>query len=320
MNTFKWLLKREFWEHKGGFLWMPIIVGTIMTSVIAVSLIIAVSGVKDGMQINGVPVSNLANLMDPQQRAEFAAGIVYGYAGLTVPILMALSICVFFFCLSALFDDRKDRSVLFWKSLPLSDASTVLSKVAMAIGIAPVIAVVIATITAIVSGFLICLAAAAAGVNIFGEVLSNPGAYLAPVQLAAMLPIYALWALPTVGWLLMVSAWARTKPFLWALGVPLLTGTLLSWVNGMFRFDWNMGWFWKNIIGRLLGSVLPGSWLGESGRTLPGEATLRGSTAMSDLLAHSWHLLTGANIWIGVAIGAAMIYAAVRLRGWRDEG
>ena len=320
MNTFKWLLKREFWEHKGGFFWMPIIVGGIMTSFIAVSLLIAVLGVKDGMQINGVAVSNLANVVGAEQKADFAARLVSGYSGVSLPILMALSVCIFFFCLGALFDERKDRSVLFWKSLPVSDSATVLSKVAMALGIAPAIAVVVSSFTAILAGLLICIAAAAAGVNIFGEVLSNAGTYLAPVQLAALVPIYALWALPTIGWLLMVSAWSRTKPLLWAIGVPLLTATLLSWINRMFQFSWDMGWFWKNIVGRLLASVVPGSWLGETAQSLPGEDGMRASSAMTDLLTHSWQLLGSANIWIGVALGAAMIYAAIRLRGWRDEG
>lgn len=320
MNTFKWLLKREFWEHKGGFFWTPVVVGALMTTFIAVSLVIAVLGLSNGMQINGVEVSNLANVVTPQQRTEFASRLVSGYTGLSMPIFIALGFCVFFFCLSTLFDERKDRSVLFWKSLPLSDQTTVLSKVAMALGIAPAIAVVVATITAIIAGLLICLAAATAGVNIFGEVLSNPSTYLAPLQLAAMLPIYALWALPTIGWLLMVSAWARTKPLLWALGVPLMAGTLISWANGMFRFDWNVGWFWKNIIGRLLASVLPGSWLLQRGHTLPQQETLGATTALSAALTHSWQLLTSPDIWIGAALGAAMIYAAIRLRGWRDEG
>ena len=50
---------------------------------------------------------------------------------------IVLGVVVFFFCLGALFDDRKDRSVLFWKSLPISDQATVLSKVAMALVVAP---------------------------------------------------------------------------------------------------------------------------------------------------------------------------------------
>ena len=320
MNTFKWLLKREFWEHKGGFFWLPIIVGAIMTAFIAVSLGAALLGLKSGIKINGVDANSLVDIVGVEQKAAFAAHVVAGYAGLMMPMLIAFSICVFFFCLNTLYDERRDRSVLFWKSLPISDASTVLSKVVMALGVAPAITLIVAAVTAMVAGLLICAAAAVAGLNIFGEVLGNPETYLAPVQMAAVLPIYALWALPTIGWLLMVSVWARSKPLLWAIGVPLMTGTLLSWINGMFQFGWNMGWFWKNIIGRLLLSVLPGTWLGERSPALAIGEAMRTSSGMSEIVSQSWQLLATPNIWIGVAIGAAMIYAAIRLRGWRDEG
>ena len=320
MNTFKWLLKREFWEHKGGFLWLPIVVGALMIAFTVVSLGIAVSGVKSGMEINGVAVSSFADIVTPEKRALFASAIVANYTKLATPIMIAFGFCVFFFCLGALHDERKDRSVLFWKSLPISDAETVLSKVAMAIGVAPLIALAAATITAIITGLLICGASAMAGVNIFAEVLSNPATYLAPLQLVAMLPIYALWALPAIGWLLMVSAWARGKPLLWAIGVPVLAGALLSWANAMFRFDWNMPWFWQNIVGRLLGSILPGAWFSQQGQGLPGPGDTPTSGILGPALSQSWLLLADANIWIGAAAGAAMIYVAIRLRGWREEG
>ena len=87
MNTFKWLLKREFWEHKGGFFWMPVIVGAIMTLFIAISLLVAVFGIREGMQINGVAVSDLVSTIAPEQKAQFAEGVVYGYVGLAMPIL-----------------------------------------------------------------------------------------------------------------------------------------------------------------------------------------------------------------------------------------
>ncbi len=317
MNTFEWLLKREYWEHKGAFLWAPVVVGLIMAAFVLVSLIIALSGLSSGMQINGIDVTNLASVITPEQKAAFAAKFAFGYAGISMPIFIALGFCVFFFCLGTLYDERRDRSVLFWKSLPLSDHATVLSKVVMAIGIAPAIAIVVGCITSVFIGFLICLAAAVAGINVFGEVLSTPATYLAPLQIAAMLPIYALWALPAIGWLIMVSAWARSRPLLWAIGVPVMTGILLSWAQRMFSIDWNSAWYWKNVVGRLLASVLPGSWLSERSAAAGIEGPL---TALSGVLNQSWQLLAHANIWIGAVAGVAMIYAAIRLRGWRDEG
>jgi ABC-2 type transport system permease protein len=319
MNKFTWLLKREFWEHKGAFFWTPIVVGSVMIFFIAVSLVLALSGLKGGMQINGVDVSSLANVMSASDKAEFVARFTAGYPVFAMPIFIALAFCIFFFCLGALFDERKDRSVLFWKSLPLSDSATVLSKVAMALLVAPLIALAAAIATSILLVLFICLGAAFAGVNIFSEVLSSSATYLAPLQFVGMLPIYALWALPTVGWLLMVSAWARSKPFLWAVGVPVMAGILATWLTKMLGIGWNIAWFWKHVVGRLLGSVLPGGWLEPAMRSR-GDMSANLEPTLGNTLVQSWQVLGNANIWIGVAVGAAMIYAAIRLRRWRDEG
>lgn len=321
MNTMKWLVKREFWENKGGFFWAPIWVGGIMTFFLAVSLFAAVVlGNKHGIHINGSEVTNLSGVMSAKDKAEFASGLATGYMGMAAPMFLVLAFVVFFFCLGSLFDERKDRSVLFWKSLPVSDSATVLSKIAMALGIAPLITVVVATITAVVSMLLICIAAATMGLNLFGTILTTPAAYFAPFQVAAIIPVYALWALPTVGWLMMVSAWARTKPFLWAVGAPVLAGALLSWFNAMFDFNLNVKWFWENIVGRGLLSVAPGSWFGftDVGQGL--HASQNDGADFGSLLVQSWQTLATANLWIGVAVGAAMIYTAIRLRRWKDEG
>ncbi|WP_210235883.1 ABC-2 transporter permease, partial [Mesorhizobium sp. M1C.F.Ca.ET.212.01.1.1] len=70
-----------------------------------------------------------------------------------------LAFVVFFYCLGALYDDRRDRSILFWKSLPLSDTQTVLSKVISALIVAPLIAVIAGIITML--GFLLVISVVA---------------------------------------------------------------------------------------------------------------------------------------------------------------
>ena len=54
-----------------------------------------------------------------------------------------LGFVVFFYCLGSLYDERKDRSVLFWKSLPVSDRDTVLSKALSALVVAPTLAIAV---------------------------------------------------------------------------------------------------------------------------------------------------------------------------------
>jgi len=320
MNTMKWLLKREFWEHKGGFFWAPIVVSVIMAVITAGSVVIGVTkGSEANIRINGQVVTKLADQFSGEEKAAAVEQFANGYMASAVPLLFVLSFTIFFYCLNALYDERKDRSVLFWKSLPVTDGATVLSKIAMALGLAPLMTLFFGTILALLIVVFISLGAAAMGANIFGGVLSSAAIYLAPLQIAAMLPVYALWALPTVGWLLMVGAWARSKPLLWAVGTPLLVVGLIAWFNKMLAFGWDIDWLWKYIVGRGLLSITPGSWLAYSPEDLELVGRMK-QVAMGPLLAQTWQQLTTLNLWIGVIAGAAMIYAAIRLRRWKDEG
>lgn len=319
MNTFKWLLKREYWEHKGGFFWAPAIVGALMTLFVGVSLIVAMAVKSNhGMSINGMRVGNLSDMMTAQEQLELANGLATGYMGTSAPLFLVLAFVVFFFCLGALFDDRKDRSVLFWKSLPISDSASVLAKLAMALLIAPAITLVAATVTAGIALMFFGIAAAISGLNIFGALLSTPALYLTPIEMASLLPVYAVWALPTAGWLLMVSAWARTKPFLWAVGAPVLLGTIVSWFNGMFDFGWNVQWFWQHIVGRGLLSVVPGTWFGFT--DVADKTVFHRGDDFATVVQQSWMTFASPSLWIGAVAGIAMIYIAIRLRRYRDEG
>ena len=132
----------------------------------------------------------------------------------------------------------------------------------------------------------------------------------------ACIPVYALWALPTVGWLLLCSAWARSKPFLWAIMIPVFAGILVTWFELMNAFDLQSGWFWSNIVRRLLLGTVPGGWL------LGTDMEMHGPGSISEVLnpMHTYAALATPQLWVGAIAGAAMIYGAIRLRRWRDEG
>ena len=320
MNTYKWLLKREFWEHKGGFFWAPAVVGAIMTLFLAASMLVGIGvGHKHGFSINGEQVTNLSHVVDAADKAKIVEAISQGYMGTSMPLFMVMAFVVFFFCLGTLFDERKDRSVLFWKSLPVSDGETVLSKLAMALLGAPLLTLAFAVATSLLALFIILVGASMTGLNLWGAVLSSPAVYVAPFAVLSLIPVYAVWALPTVGWLMMVSAWSKTKVFLWAVGVPVLAGVLISWFNAMFDFNWNVQWFWHHIIGRGLLSVVPGAWFGFVDPA-GGMHANDGSMHLAVLVAQSWKTLASVDAWLGAVIGAAMLYAAARLRRWKDEG
>jgi ABC-2 type transport system permease protein len=271
------------------------------------------------MQINGEQVTNLGKIVSAEEKAQIVTAISQGYVGTSAPLWIVMAFVVFFFCLGTLFDERKDRSVLFWKSLPLSDTQTVLSKALMALVGAPLITFGFAVVVSLLSLLIILIGAAASGLNLFGAVLASPAVYTAPFLVLAMLPVYVVWALPTVGWLMLASAWARTKVFLWAVGVPVLTGVLLSWFEAMFDFGIQTDWYWKNIVARGLLSVVPGAWFGfaDQGSIHIGDDR---HLVFSDLAMQSFNTLASPSAWIGVVAGVAMIYAATRIRRWKDEG
>jgi ABC-2 type transport system permease protein len=274
---------------------------------------------QHGMQINGEQVTNLGKIVTPEQKAQVIDALSNGYIGTAAPLFFVMAFVVFFFCLGSLFDERKDRSVLFWKSLPLSDTQTVLSKAMMALVGAPLITLGFAVVTSVLSLLVILVGAALSGLNLFGGVLSSPATYVAPFMAAAMLPVYVVWALPTVGWLMMVSSWARTKVFLWAVGVPVLTGVLISWFNAMFDFNWDVQWFWQHIVARGLLSVVPGAWFGFVDPA-GGMQVHNNHLDFTFLLTQSWKTLASVHAAVGAVVGAAMIFAAARIRRWKDEG
>lgn len=321
MNTYKWLLKREFWEHKGGFFWTPAVVGALMTLFLAASMFIGIAVKnKHGMQINGEQVTNLGAVVSPEHKAQAIDAIANGYMGTSAPLWMVMAFVVFFFCLGNLFDERKDRSVLFWKSLPISDTQTVLSKAAMALVGAPLLTFAFALATSVLALLIIALGSSLSGLHIFGGLLASAATWVSPVEMLAMLPVYVVWALPTVGWLMMVSSWARTKVFLWAVGAPVLAVALLAWFNAMFDFNLDLAWVWKNIVARGLLSVVPGVWFGFVDHAGAINEAHPGNIDMGALVVQSWKTLASVHAIVGAVAGAAMLYAATRIRRWKDEG
>jgi ABC-2 type transport system permease protein len=276
------------------------------------------------VSIQGLDLGRITSNMSAKDMTEFAQGIngaLYVSAGWS---LLVFGFVVFFYLLGALYDERKDRSVLFWKSLPISDAETVLSKVTMAIVVGPLVAIAAGLVTML--GFLLLLGLFAAihGANpmtlVWGP--ANPLDVIA--NLLGSLPIYALWALPTVGWLLLCSSWARSKPFLWAIMIPVFAGILIGWFGLMHIVDLDLtsAWYWKNIAGRVLTSTWPGTSLAYA----TAHDTMSGPQAMAEamrpyaVLGANYRLLLNPSTWIGAFAGAAMIFGAIRMRRYRDEG
>ncbi|MFK2931384.1 ABC-2 transporter permease [Dyella agri] len=317
MNEMYWLVKREFWEHRGGFLWAPLITGGVFLLLNLMGIVASeVIGSQHGFHFMFNNTHFFDHAMDADEVAKAGALMDMVMYSTTLIISFVLGFVVFFYCLGALYDDRRDRSLLFWKSLPLSDSATVLSKVVAATLLAPLIAVICGVITGIAMLLLFTITLSFHGAGVWHLLV-----YAHPFQVIANLigsiPLYALWALPSVGWLLLCSAWARSKPFLWAAVLPVAVGLMLGWFNLMGGRLASDGWYWREVFGRLVMSVFPGSWLGQQQFANAGSGAEHSLDFLS--LSSSYSVMASPSIWIGAIVGIALLAGAIWLRRWRDD-
>jgi len=321
MKTLPWLLRREFWENKGGFFWAPVITAAIFFTFTLMALI-GFSVFKNHFMGDvhiGVSLRQLTDNMSHEQLADVGKGLNVALAMLGNIIQVVLFFVVFFYLLGALYDDRRDRSVLFWKSLPISDRDTVLSKVISAAFVAPLIA--LAVLIALQLAFLLLLSVYCLfyGINPLTMIWGAAAPFTLWSKMLILLPINALWALPTMGWLLLVSAFFRSKPLLWAILLPVGAALLINWFDILSSFNIPDTRFWKYGVARLLAGVFPGAYQIEFGigEIAPGVhvAGAAGATTWTQI----GQVLTSPSLWLGAIAGVVMLFGATRLRRWRDE-
>lgn len=317
-ETFAWLLRREFWEYRGSFFWAPLITASVFLTMLLLVMVGAEIFASGHNVVVGVRLDELANHLTDDKIEKLRSGIDIGLLGMNVPITIVLFLVTFFYCTGSLYNDRADRSVLFWKSLPLSDTQTVLSKVMTVAIVAPVLALGVKIAFHI--GFLLLLSIAALKHGANPLILWSPThLFTLWFKLLLVVPIAALWALPTIGWLMLVSSFVRSKPFLWGLMLPIAAGlmVLTSGINNSWAF---VTWFWHNIVLRLIGSLFPYPFVDFSSmKNLdhggdPSEA-FSGVFSFSNML----DVLVSPSLLIGAVAGVAMIAGAIWLRRTRVE-
>lgn len=208
-RRFGWLLRREFWEHRGGFLWAPLVAGAASLVLSAMGIVLAMVAARgkfrgdteitlhDGtsVSINGLDLNMLTSRMGHEELARLGDGIDLTLIMASGWPFLVLAFVVFFYCLGALYDERRDRSVLFWKSLPLSDGETVLSKVASAVLVAPLLATIASILTMFGFLVLVSLVVLFYGGNPVTLLWGPASPLLLSLQYLAAIPVYALWAL-----------------------------------------------------------------------------------------------------------------------------
>lgn len=318
-SPFAWLLRREYWESRRGFLWAQV---SAMAVVLAITVLGIIAGEVFRARVGGsVDMGGNLNDLLRAASAHDIAGVARGLDAVLVLLgsiaSLVLFFVVFFYLLGALYDDRRDRSILFWKSLPVSDTRTVIAKVIAALLMAPVIATLVVLAGYMALQLILSVWFLAHGVNPFGLLWLHAEPFSLWLSFLVMVPVDAIWALPTAGWLLLWSSAVRSKPFLWAVLIPLVAGLLNAWIALLGLPHIGAELLWRQVIGRaLLGGLMPGGWLPPDAVT---RAAAGAASPTAEIYAAMGHALAQPGMWIGAAAGIAMIAIAIWFRRWRDE-
>jgi ABC-2 type transport system permease protein len=274
-----WSVRRELWENRSIYL-APLAVAAVIVFGFFLS---STAGIwEKALRLD--PAQPLDKLAEPYNFAAFL-------------IMAATFIVAVFYCLDALHGERRDRSILFWKSLPVSDLATVLSKASIPLVVLPLLTFAITVVTQFIMLLLSTAILWASGQSI-ATLRELPLFQMSMMLLYHLVTVHALWYAPIYGWLLLVSAWARRAAFLWA-ALPLLTVGIVE------KIAFNSTHFAAMLEHRLGG--------GPEAMTMPGGGPMDPMTHLTP-----GHFLGSAGLWIGLAIAAAFIAGAVRLR--RSQG
>jgi ABC-2 type transport system permease protein len=298
------LIKREMWEHRS--IWVtPAAIAVIVTLSVLASLMFA-SGFTAELDIAIFGAQNLAG--DPERQAALTAF----FLGTSWIFLVALMFLTVFYCLDSLYAERKDKSILFWRSLPVTDAETVISKLITAIIVIPSAAVLGIIATHIVNLIIASIWVSAKGGD--GAMLIWGSVSFIDNWVAAFVVVLAsaIWASPFIGWFLLVSAYTKRSPLLMAF-MPLILIALLEKI--IFRTHV----FAENVLARD-GDSLPIFRTVDIKRFIETDEWRVGEGA-SHLLPHLdiVQFLTSQSMWAGVLVCALLSTGAIYVRRFRDE-
>lgn len=216
------LLKREVLEHRNLFIGAPAVVALlIFVATVWVATQIDQSQLAEGLTF----LSVLFDGLSPFDMAPF-------FMLLAVPFFLTLYVCSVIYLINTLYQDRKEMSVLFWQSMPVSNLQTVLSKIVTIVVVAPIFYVLIIFAMYLIAMIWLTILGVSNDVNLVGI------GYMFLAAIASLVLIYisafvtSLWLLPSIGWLLLFSAFAKKTPLLWAGGVFILVGFLEDFIFG----------------------------------------------------------------------------------------
>lgn len=311
LRAYSALVKREIWEHRSYWI-VPVVVGCLL-----IFCVLIVFGVLPAHMHHGV-INITSDTATAGVDAAMDVRIFIFLWAIVFDIVMLFM--VWFYLMDSLYADRKDRSVLFWKSMPVSDTSTVLSKLFTGMVTAPALMLTAVIATEIVIGILLICVFALKGVNLLPLAFQPGTIVLAWITLAFALIVQSLWLVPFFGWFLLCSAWAKKLVLGWVVLIPV--GAMI--VEYLFI---GTHYLFSAIIGhpiRLVRDVIADAYLSNGGSIgsgmMIGDKSDAGSThAVLMSLSSLARIFAQPELWIGIAIGAIFIFGAIWLRRNRSE-
>lgn len=235
MRQFAGLLKREWLEHGGGFTWGP---GVVLVVVLLAGFVTLLANqgaevsltIQERQELNELttPASNedmgameilaaMALDVAGSTDAELEQKMALLQMGIAQPFHLIFILLAVFALLAGLYDERKDASILFWKSMPVSDVATVASKLVFVMWVAPVVTIVAILMAQFLSLTLVSLYVED---GMGSRVWAVSGFWWQPFALLVGYVKFGLWMLPFAAWIMLVSAAAGKLPALWAIGIP----------------------------------------------------------------------------------------------------
>jgi len=279
-RPFYWSVRRELWENRSLYI-APLIVTALVLFATSLGMLTLLG------RAGKLPEDSVVKLV--LERLIFVPA----------PIMLATLLVGLFYSLDALYGERRDRSLLFWKSMPVSDRTTVLSKASIPIVVLPLIAFVLSLATFVILMFLGIPLLLILGVSP-ATVWAKVRFFEEPSLMLYGLTVHALWFAPIYAWLLLVSAWARRTPVLWA-ALPFVAVSVVE------RTAFHTSYFGALLKYRVTGAMTEAF----------GGMPKRGDPGALGLLTPV-RFLCAPGLWVGLALAAAFLAIAVRLRRNRE--
>lgn len=278
-----WSIRRELWEHRSVYI-APV-------AVVAVFLLgFFINSFSLPRRMQALAAADLAH----QHRAilqpyDFAGGVI-------MLVMMLVSI---YYSLDALYSERRDRSILFWKSLPVSDLTVVLAKATLPLLIIPLISYVLMFFTD-----LFMLLWSSVVLLASGQSVSALWAQVSLFQTTLMVlyhlvTVHTLWYAPIYCYLMLVSAWARRAPFLWAVIPPVAIAAFEKIIFDSTHFARFIGYRFS----------------GPQAFDFPSHADMSMHPMMS---LNPAKFFAAPGLWLGFVAAAVFLVVAARLRRHRD--